>query len=130
MFEKLTGIIERYDEINQELLEVGDNYQRAAEISKERAELEPIVELANQYRQVEQRLEEARSILETEEDPEMRDLAEIEINELAPQIERLENELKSILLPKDPRDQRNVILEIRAGTGGDEAALFAADLFR
>jgi len=130
MFEKLTGIIERYDEINQELLEVGDNYQRAAEISIERAELEPIVELANQYRQVEQRLEEARSILETEEDPEMRDLAEIEINELAPQIERLENELKSILLPKDPRDQRNVILEIRAGTGGDEAALFAADLFR
>lgn len=130
MFEKLTGIIERYEEINQELLEVGDNYQRAAEISKERADLEPIVELANQYRQVEQRLEEARSLLETEEDSEMRDLAESEINELAPQIEQLETELKSILLPKDPRDQRNVILEIRAGTGGDEAALFAADLFR
>lgn len=130
MLEKLTGIIERYEEINRELLEIGDDYQKAVEISKERADLEPIVELANQYRQVEQRLEEARTLIDTEDDPDLRELAENEINELEPQLARLENELKSILLPKDPRDQRNVILEIRAGTGGDEAALFAADLFR
>ncbi len=111
------------------LMEVGSDYQRAAELGIERAELEPVVLKARQYRQVLERIEEARS-LQDGADEEMRLLAEAEIAELSPQIEELEHEIKAMLVPKDPRDQRNVIVEIRAGTGGDEAALFAADLFR
>lgn len=129
MLEKIAGIEERYDEINQLLLEVGDDYQRAAELSKERADIEPLVQKAAEYRQVLKQLEEARQLLDSE-DSELHELAETEINELEPRKESLEAKIKSMLLPKDPRDDRNVILEIRAGTGGDEAALFAADLFR
>jgi peptide chain release factor 1 len=129
MLDKITGIEERYKELNQELMQVGDNYQRAAELSKERADLEPIVLKASEYRQVVEHLAEAKQLLEGEDD-ELRLLASAEIEELEPQEEKLRSELRSMLLPKDPRDERNVILEIRAGTGGDEAALFAADLFR
>jgi peptide chain release factor 1 len=129
MLEKIVGIEERYEEINQLLLEVGDDYQRAAELSKERADIEPLVQKAAEYRQVLKQLEEAQHLLDAE-DEELRELAGAEIDELEPQKEALEAKIKSMLLPKDPRDDRNVILEIRAGTGGDEAALFAADLFR
>ena len=129
MLDKIAGIELRYEEINRLLMEVGDNYQRAAELAKERSDLEPIVTKAQAYRQVLNRLEEARSLRDTE-DEELRQLAESEITELEPEISRLEREIKTSLLPKDLRDERNVILEIRAGTGGDEAALFAADLFR
>jgi peptide chain release factor 1 len=129
MLEKIAGIENRYAELNQLLMEVGDDYQRAAELSIERAELEPIIEIAQQYRQALERLEEARTLQDVS-DEELRELAVSEINELEPQIEALETEIKKMLVPKDPRDQRNVIMEIRAGTGGDEAALFAADLFR
>jgi peptide chain release factor 1 len=129
MLDKLSGIEARYEEINQLLMDVGSDYQRAAELGIERAELEPLVNKANEYRQVLARLEEARSLLEAE-DEELCQLAEAEIAELEPQIERMEMEIKTMLLPKDRRDERNVIMEIRAGTGGDEAALFAADLFR
>ena len=129
MLDKLTGIEQRYEEINQLLMEVGENYQRAAELAMERAELEPIVEKARAYRQALQRLEEARQALDAE-DEELRQVAEAEIAELEPQVERLDQEIRNMLLPRDPRDRRNVIMEIRAGTGGDEAALFAADLFR
>jgi peptide chain release factor 1 len=129
MLEKLAVIEERYEEINRLLMEVGGNYQRAAELGIERAELEPVVSKARQYRQALKSLAEARSLQEGT-DEEMRPLAEAEIAEVAPQVDALELELKNLLLPKDPRDQRNVIVEIRAGTGGDEAALFAADLFR
>ncbi len=129
MLDKLGTIEERYEEISQMLMEVGNDYQRAAELGIERAELEPVVEKARQYRQALSRLEEAQA-LQYAEDEELRQLAEAEINELEPHLERLEAEIKALLLPKDPRDQRNVIMEIRAGTGGDEASLFAADLFR
>lgn len=129
MLEKLAGIEDRYEEINQLLLEVGDDYQRAAELSIERAELEPIMQVARQYRQALQRLEEALALQDTPDD-ELRELAEAEIMEVEPEIESLETEIKNLLAPSDPRDRRNVIMEIRAGTGGDEAALFAADLFR
>jgi peptide chain release factor 1 len=129
MLDKLTGIIERYEELNRLLVEAGDDYQRAAELAKERAELEPLVTKAEAYRKAQEQLEEARTLLDGE-DEELRQLAETEVAELEPQAEKLEGEIKSMLLPRDPRDQRNVILEIRAGTGGDEAALFAADLFR
>jgi peptide chain release factor 1 len=129
MLEKLAGIEERYEELNRSLLEVGNDYQRAAEISIERAELEPLVEKARAYRQTLEELKEARALLDGGDD-ELRQLAESEIAELEPRLDRLENELKNMLLPQDPRDKRNVIVEVRAGTGGDEAALFAADLFR
>ncbi|MEJ2711314.1 MAG: peptide chain release factor 1 [Anaerolineales bacterium] len=129
MLEKLAGIEERYQELNQLLMEVGDDYQRAAELGIERAELEPVVEKARQYHELLERREEAQTLLDAQDD-ELRELAEVELADVEPQIEEIEEQIKSMLLPKDRRDQRNVIMEIRAGTGGDEAALFAADLFR
>jgi peptide chain release factor 1 len=129
MLDKIAGIEERYEEINELLMEVGDDYQRAAELGIERAELDPLVNKARQYRDLLNQVEEARALLSSE-DEDLRLLAEAEVNDLEPKIERLEREMKSMLLPQDPRDRRNVIVEIRAGTGGDEAALFAADLFR
>lgn len=129
MLEKIAGIEERFEEINRLLMEVGNDYQRATELSIERAELEPIVTKTNNYRQALNELEEAK-ILQESDDPELKELADTEVDELEPKVYRLEEELRAMLLPKDPRDKRNVIMEIRAGTGGDEAALFAADLFR
>jgi len=129
MLEKIAGIEQRYDDLNTELMEVGDDYHKAAELGMERAELEPVVQKARQYRQSLTELEEARSFIDVE-DEEMQLLAEAEVAELEETITRLESDIKSLLLPKDKRDARNVIMEIRAGTGGDEAALFAADLFR
>src|ERR1044071_551708 len=130
MLDKLKGIEERYEQLGKEFLEVGNNYQRAAEINKERVDLEEIVEKAREYRQAMKSLDEARAILDTEKDPEMIALADADIVELSPRIELLEREIKGMLVPKDPRDEKNVIVEVRAGTGGDEAAIFAADLFR
>lgn len=129
LLEKLSGIEDRYQEINQQLLEVGDDYQLAAELGKEKSDLEPLVENIQTYKESLAQLEDARSLLEAE-DQEMRQLAEAEIEMLKSKVERLEARIKKLLLPKDPRDKRNVILEIRAGAGGDEAGLFAADLFR
>ena len=130
MLEKLKGIEERYEQLGNDFLEVGNNYQRAAEINKERVDLEPIVEKAREYRQAVKSLDEAKAILASENDEELRALAETDVAELNPKIEVLEKEIKGMLVPKDPRDDKNVIVEIRAGTGGDEAAIFAADLFR
>ncbi len=130
LLEKLEVLERRFEDIERELMEVGDDYKRAASLAKERAELEPIVQKAREYRKALQELEEARALLEEEEDPEMRELAREEVQALEERIETLEREIKRLLLPKDPRDERNVIVEIRAGAGGEEAALFAADLFR
>jgi peptide chain release factor 1 len=130
MLEKLAGIEAHYEEISRLLMEVGGDYERAAELNKERIDLEPIIGKAREYRQVLTRLEDARTLLATEEDPDMRSLAESEIAELNPRVEGIETSLKSMLVPKDPRDEKNVFAEIRAGTGGEEAAMFAMDLFR
>jgi peptide chain release factor 1 len=130
MLDKLKGIEDRYEQLGNELLEVGNNYQRAGDINKERVGLESIVEKAREYRQAMKSLEEAKTILETESDAELTALAEMDIADLTPKIEVLEKEIKALLVPKDPRDDKNVIVEIRAGAGGDEAAIFAADLFR
>jgi len=129
MLEKIAAIEARYEELNRLLEQTGEDYQRAAELAKERAELEEVVATGREYRQTLQRLEEAR-LLQSSDDEDLRSLAEMELEELAPRAEELAKALKSLLVPKDPRDDRNVIVEIRAGTGGDEAALFAADLFR
>lgn len=130
MLDKISGIEDRYSEIDRQLMEVGSDYQRAGELNKERIEIEPIVEIGREYRQATNRLEEALQMLESEQDGELRMLAEAEVAELEPRILELENKLKALLVPKDPRDEKNVIMEIRAGTGGDEAALFAANLYR
>jgi len=130
MLDKLAGIEKRYDELHRLLLEVGDDYQRAAELNKERLDLEPMVEKSKEYRRDMTRLEEARAIAGSEEDADMRLLAESEITDLEPQAAALEKDLKMMLVPKDPRDEKNVFVEIRAGTGGEEAAIFAADLYR
>ncbi|MBI4761087.1 MAG: peptide chain release factor 1 [Chloroflexota bacterium] len=130
MLDKLKGIEDRYEQLSRELLEVGNDYQRMAEINKERVELEEIVEKAREYRQAMKSLEEARAILQSEKDAELVALAEADIEELTPKIKTLETQIKSMLVPKDPRDEKNVIMEIRAGAGGDEAAIFAGDLFR
>ena len=130
MLDKLKGIEERYEQLGSALLEVGNNYQRAAEINKERVDLEEIVEKAREYRQAMKSYEEARTIIESEKDAELVALAEADVEELSPKIETLEKEIKTLLIPKDPRDDRDVIVEVRAGTGGDEAAIFAGDLFR
>lgn len=129
MLEKLASIETRYEELTHLLEQSVDDYQRVAELAKERAEIEPIVLKSREYRVLLQQIEEARALLNGE-DSEMHELAEVELMEKEPQVVQLEKELKGLLIPKDPRDHRNVIVEIRAGTGGDEAALFAADLFR
>ncbi len=130
MLDKLQAIEEKFEQLGQELLEVGNDYKRAAEISKERTGLEPLIEKAKEYRQAMKSLDEARSMLVSESDAELVALAKADIEDLEPKIEVLEKQIKSLLVPKDPRDDKNVIVEIRAGAGGDEAAIFAADLFR
>ncbi len=129
LLEKVAGIEQRYIELNDQLMNVADDYQRAAELGKERAELEPLVSKITEYRQVLRHLSEAQALKDSDDD-DLRLLAEAEIAEIEPKISQFESEIKNMLLPRDPRDQRNVIVEIRAGTGGDEAAVFAADLFR
>ncbi len=130
MLDKLQAVEDRYEQLGNELLEVGNDYKRAAEISKERSALEALFEKSKEYRQAMKSLDEARSLLNTESDPELTALAKADIEDLTPKIEILEKEIKSLLVPKDPRDDKNVIVEIRAGAGGDEAAIFASDLFR
>jgi peptide chain release factor 1 len=129
MLDKIAGIEARFDEIEKELVSQSGNYQRVVELSKERSELEPIYEKARAYRQAITRQKEAREMANGD-DKDMAELAEAELSELETTVPQLESQLRSMLLPKDPRDSRNVIMEIRAGTGGDEAGLFAADLLR
>ncbi len=132
MFDKLEGILERYEEILQQLNDpniVNDqaNYRK---LMKEQSDLEPIVEAYSAYKAANQTIEDSRMILDEESDEEMRELAKEEMNEAKEQIAQLEEQLKILLLPKDENDDKNVIVEIRAGAGGDEAALFAAELYR
>jgi peptide chain release factor 1 len=129
LLESLAAIETRYKEITQQIEENLEDYQKIAELSKERSDLEPIIEKSALYRQKLKNLQESQVLLDGE-DEEMRSLAFEDVQILQPEIEKLEHELKNMLVPKDPRDQRNVIMEIRAGTGGDEAGLFAADLYR
>lgn len=129
LVEKLSGIEERYQEVNQLLLTVGDDYQLAAELGKEKADLDPFIEAIKEYKTSLEQVEEANALI-TSGDQEMAELAALEIENLNGRIQELEVQLKLMLVPRDSRDERNVILEIRAGAGGDEAGLFAGDLFR
>ncbi len=127
--EKLQPFIEKYEEINKLLSspEITSDIDKMTKLSKEQSELEPIVEKAREYFEVCESIAENRELLD---DPELAELAKEELKELEPKKENLEEEIKTLLVPKDPNDDKNIYLEIRAGTGGEEAALFAADLFR
>jgi len=129
MWDKLDGIVRRFEAIENELTQGPTDVARLAALGRERAELEPIVRAYRSHREAQKHLEQARSLLEGD-DPEVRELAEVEARELEPRLRALERDLRERLAPRDPRDERDVIVEVRAGTGGGEAALFAADLFR
>ncbi len=129
LLENLSTYETRYEVLNLQIQQNLENYQLVVNLSKERAELEEIVTKTRQYRQILKSIEEARSLADSQ-DEDMRVLAQEDLKNLQPQADELEKELMKLLIPKDARDKRNVIMEIRAGTGGDEASLFAADLFR
>jgi len=129
MLKKLANLEERFQALEQQMAEAGSDYQRLAGLGRERAELEPMVTAFREYRDLSDRLSQAQSFGEAE-DPELRELALQEVQEIQPRLAGLESRLKEMLMPRDPRDRRDVIMEIRAGTGGDEAGLFAADLLR
>jgi len=132
MLDKLRALREKYDEINRRMTdpEVLSNAETYRRLSIEQAELAPVVEKAAAYEKLCAGIREAEEILRESDDAELREMARAELDELKTRQPALEQELRLLLVPKDPRDARNVILEIRAGTGGEEAALFAGDLFR
>jgi len=129
LLEKLSGIEARYDELERMISDPANvsDYEKVAELAQERAEIADIVAAAREYRQALDELEQARGLFD---DPDMAELAHQEANTLEARITALEEQIRLMLLPRDPRDDKNVIVEIRAGTGGDEAGLFAASLFR
>ncbi|MCI8668954.1 MAG: peptide chain release factor 1 [Lachnospiraceae bacterium] len=132
MFDRLEDLLHRFDELMLELNDpsIANDQDRFRKLMKEQANLTPIVEAYREYKQCKDTVEESLAILDEESDEEMRELAKEELNDSKARIEELENELKILLLPKDPNDDKNVIVEIRAGAGGDEAALFAAEIYR
>ena len=132
MFDKLDDILIHYEELMQELNNpsVAEDQSRFRKLMKEQSDLAPLVETYTTYKKAKQDVEDSLAILEEESDEEMRELAKEELSDARKRIEELENELKILLLPKDPNDDKNIIMEIRAGAGGDEAALFASELYR
>jgi peptide chain release factor 1 len=129
--EKLDKIETHFEELTVQMADPaiisdGEQYRK---VSKERSDLEEMVTKYREYKRADSELTEARTMLD-DSDPDMRDMARLEVDRLIPQIQQLEEELRIIMLPKDPLDEKNVVLEIRAGTGGDEASLFAAEVFR
>ena len=132
MFEKLKDIETKYAEVEKALGDPAQisNQQRLMELSKSHAELSPIVSTYQAYQQLESALAETRALIESETDAEMVGLAQEEVDSLTAKKDALTEELKLLLIPKDPNDEKNVIIEVRAGTGGEEASLFAAELFR
>jgi peptide chain release factor 1 len=132
MLDRLEKVRERYDELTSLLSDpaVLSNQERTRQLSKEHSDLAPLIRVYNMYRKEKQNLAGVKEITETSSDPEMKQLAYGELEEARGKVSRLEEELKSLLIPRDPNDSRDVILEIRAGTGGEEAALFGADLYR
>ena len=132
MFDKLEDLLIRFEEILSELQEpdVANDQNRFRKLMKEQNDLTPIVEAYREYKTCKQAIADSLEMLEIESDEEMRELAKEELNDAKKRVEELEHELKILLLPKDPNDDKNVVVEIRAGAGGDEAALFAAEIYR
>ena len=132
MFDKLEDLLRRFDEIMNELSEPGvtDNQNRFRALMKEQSDLTPIVETYKKYKKSKQDIEDSLAMLDEESDEDMREMLKEELSAAKDNVAKLEEELKILLLPKDPNDDKNVIVEIRAGAGGDEAALFAAEIYR
>lgn len=133
MLKKLEAVSEKYDELTRLLADpsVAADHQKYQKYSKERSDIEEVVGHYRAYREVAKQIQEAEEmVIDKKADSELREMADAELKELRPRVEQLEQELRLMLVPKDPRDDRNVFLEIRAGAGGDEAGLFAAELFR
>ena len=132
MLSKLAEINVRFEEISEKLTlpDVVSNQKKFAELSKQYKDLEPIVLVYKEYKLVLDNIESSKEILSTEEDPEMKDMAKIEIDELLSRKDEMDEEIKVLLIPKDPADDKNCIIELRAGTGGDEACIFVEDMFR
>ena len=132
MFDKLESIEKRYQEVLDELgqPDAASDQNRFKKLMKEQSDLSPIVEAFRKYKNAKKTIEDSLEILDTESDEELKELAKEELAEAKKEVETMEGELKILLLPKDENDDKNVVMEIRAGTGGDEAALFAAELYR
>lgn len=132
LYEKLKSIKEKYSVINEQLADpnIISDQSRMISLSKERRELEEIVKAFNEYEELMRNIVGNQEIINTSDDKELVELAEIELKELNRKLAELEEKIKMLLIPKDPDDDKNVIIEIRAGTGGEEAGLFAADLYR
>lgn len=132
MFEKLQSVVKRFEELTEKLSDptIYDRQKEFKDISEERSNIEDIVIKYKEYEKVQKDIEEAKTLLNDEQDRDMKDMAQEIINENKPKVTILESELKILLLPKDPLDNKNVIIEIRAGAGGDEASIFAADVYR
>jgi peptide chain release factor 1 len=132
MIEKLEELKLRFEEVGQLLMqsETVKDIKKYSQLNKEYKDLDKIVSKYNQFRDANNHLQQAKEVLQKEKEEDLREMAKMEIDELVPKIEKLESDLKELLIPKDPNDDKNVMLEIRAGTGGDEAAIFAGDLWR
>lgn len=132
MFDKLEDLLRKFEEIMNALSEptVADNQERFRALMKEQSELTPIVNAYREYKKSSQDIEDSLAMLDEESDADMREMLKEELAEAKKRVEELEHTLKVLLLPKDPNDDKNVIVEIRAGAGGDEAALFAAEIYR
>ena len=132
MFDKLDDLLIRFEEVLNELGEPGvtDNQERFQKLMKEQSDLQPIVDTYTEYKKNKETIQDSLSMLEEEKDEDMREMLKEELSDAKKRVEELEQELKILLLPKDPNDSKNVIVEIRAGAGGDEAALFAAEIYR
>lgn len=133
MLKKLDAVVEKYDELSRQLEDpdIASDHQKYQKLLKEQAEIEDIVRHYRSYQDVLKQIEEAEEILrDKSSEAELRDMAEAELKDLRLRQEQIEQELRLMLVPKDPRDEKNIFLEIRAGAGGDEAGLFAAELFR
>lgn len=131
MFERLDQMEARYEELGQQLADPAlvSDQKKFTEVAKAHRELEPVVEKFREYRQVKQGIADAKAML-TEDDADIKEMAEAELLALEPRLAEIEDELKIMLLPRDPNDDKNIVIEVRAGTGGDEASLFAAEIFR
>ena len=132
MFDKLEGVVKRFEELGERLSDpnIYSDQKEFKKVSEEHAHLRPIVEAYGKYSKIKENLQQAKTILKEESDEDMREMAKTEVQESEEEIAYLEQDLRLLLLPKDPLDDKNVIMEIRAGAGGDEASIFVGDIYR
>ena len=132
MFDRLEDTVNRYEDITAELgnPDVVNDQEKFRKLMKEQSNLAPLIETYTEYKNCKKNIEDSLAILDEETDEELKEMAKEELNESKARVEELEHELKILLLPKDPNDDKDIVVEIRAGAGGEEAALFAAELFR